>query len=588
MDYYGCMRLKPFFWPLLLALSSTPLALAAPTSKPALAAVPQASAMDGALLYQVLLAELQARDGQAGDGFALMLEAAQRQGDGALYRRAVQIALQARAGESALQGARAWAQAQPAAAEAHRYVVQILLALNRPADVVEPLRKWLANTPAEQQRDWLWGLPALFERVGDHSAAASAVQKALSPTLADGKPLADTAWAVVGRLWQSASDTPRAVDAARKASSQSARSEHAALLALNLLPVAAADVEPLVQRHLPYARGLVHMSYIKVLIGAGRDADAQAQIQALQARHPDYADAWLIDGALALQGKQPDRAEQQLKRYLALTDAAAADPQRASEVASGRSQAYLALSQVAQSRKDYAGADAWLQRIQAPEDQLRAQIRRAQLLAAQNQLDAAVALIQSQPELRDGDDALKRAAEVQLLRERKLWSRLQARLDTLLAQHPEDHELAYELAMTHEKLGDLKAMETVLRSLIASRPHDAQAYNALGYALADRGLRLDEARQLIVRALEITPGDPFITDSLAWVEYRMGNLPRALELLQTAYKARPDAEIAAHLGEVLWRSQQPDAARAIWREGLSLNPDNETLQETLQRLQVTL
>ena len=99
-------------------------------------------------------------------------------------------------------------------------------------------------------------------------------------------------------------------------------------------------------------------------------------------------------------------------------------------------------------------------------------------------------------------------------------------------------------------------------------------------------MRLPEARQLIQKALEFAPGDPFITDSLGWVEFRMGNRSEALRILDTAYKARPDAEIAAHLGEVLWAIGQRDRAQAVWKEGLLLNRENETLQETLKRLRV--
>jgi tetratricopeptide (TPR) repeat protein len=108
----------------------------------------------------------------------------------------------------------------------------------------------------------------------------------------------------------------------------------------------------------------------------------------------------------------------------------------------------------------------------------------------------------------------------------------------------------------------------------------------LGYSLADRNLRLPEARQLIQKALEYAPGDPFISDSLAWVEFRMGNKAEALRILDAAYKAKPDPEIAAHFGEVLWSMGQRDRATAIWKEGLLLNAENETLQETLKRLRV--
>jgi Flp pilus assembly protein TadD len=110
----------------------------------------------------------------------------------------------------------------------------------------------------------------------------------------------------------------------------------------------------------------------------------------------------------------------------------------------------------------------------------------------------------------------------------------------------------------------------------------------LGFSLAERNMRLPEAKQLIVKALTFAPDDPFITDSLGWVEFRLGNLSAALQHLQKAYKERPDAEIAAHLGEVLWQLSRQDEARAVWREGVKLAPDNETLQETLQRLKPQL
>jgi len=142
--------------------------------------------------------------------------------------------------------------------------------------------------------------------------------------------------------------------------------------------------------------------------------------------------------------------------------------------------------------------------------------------------------------------------------------------------------------MLAEKMGDIDEMERLLRQLILAKPDDPQAYNALGYALADRNLRLPEARQLIEKALALAPGDSFIVDSLAWVTYRMGQTKEALELLRSAYSQRPDTEIAAHLGELLWVSGQRDEALQIWREGFQTNPDNETLNETLQRLRVTL
>ena len=193
-------------------------------------------------------------------------------------------------------------------------------------------------------------------------------------------------------------------------------------------------------------------------------------------------------------------------------------------------------------------------------------------------------MIRKVPE-RSADDArAKLVAEAQVLREVKRWPDAFEVLRGASDRWPEDTDLMYELSMVAEKLDRLDTMEKLLRRVIALRPDSQHAYNALGYSLADRGLRLPEARTLIAKALELAPGDPFITDSLGWVEFRLGNLGEAQRLLRQAYAARPDTEIAAHLGEVLWASGQKDEARRIWREGRARDPDNEVLRDTLARL----
>jgi tetratricopeptide (TPR) repeat protein len=217
---------------------------------------------------------------------------------------------------------------------------------------------------------------------------------------------------------------------------------------------------------------------------------------------------------------------------------------------------------------------------------LLAQMRRASLLARQGKLPEARALLQNQPERRPGDARLKLVVEAQLLRDFKAYDAAYDVYGTAVKQFPEDQELLYEQAMMAEKADRLDDMERLLRQLIAAHPDHHHAYNALGYSFADRNLRLPEAKQLIEKAVELQPTDAFIQDSLAWVEFRLGNAPRALELLRAAYKKRPDPEIAAHLGEVLWNQGQKDAALKIWREGLLVASDNETLLSTLKRLQV--
>jgi Flp pilus assembly protein TadD len=137
--------------------------------------------------------------------------------------------------------------------------------------------------------------------------------------------------------------------------------------------------------------------------------------------------------------------------------------------------------------------------------------------------------------------------------------------------------------MLAELMGKADIMEGRLRKLIALKPDHAHAHNALGYSLADRGVRLEEAESLIARALELTPGDPFILDSMGWVRFRRGDPEAALGHLERAYGMRPDPEIAAHLGEVLWTlKREADAAR-IWNEALRAHPDNAVLKSVMQR-----
>jgi tetratricopeptide (TPR) repeat protein len=210
------------------------------------------------------------------------------------------------------------------------------------------------------------------------------------------------------------------------------------------------------------------------------------------------------------------------------------------------------------------------------------------LLARQGKLGEARSLIQNLPVGNANQARGKLLAEVKLLRDNKQYLAAHGLLNMAVLRDPQDNDMLYELAMLDEKLNRLDDMERRLRELIRRLPDQPHAYNALGYSLADRNLRLAEAKQLITRALELAPEDPAITDSLGWVEFRLGNLPLALSLLKKAYASQPDAEIAAHMGEVLWQLNQREEAQKIWREGMQKGGDTETLHKTLRRLKVDL
>jgi tetratricopeptide (TPR) repeat protein len=565
---------------LLLALAQSLPAQTRPTPPTESVATP--TALDAELFYQLLLGELNAQGAEASTGYSLILDAARKTNDPALYQRAVDMAFQARSGDAALQAARAWKQAYPTSREANRYVLQILVALNRVAESADALKAEITLADAKERNAVLGTVPRTYARVSDKKLAANVVEQALAEYLAQPATGA-AAWTAVGRLRLAAGDNAGALEAARRAQAVNPRAEGPALLALELMDPKLPQAEPLVKKYLegkPLPE--LRMGYARALLDAQRYAEASQQLKVVTTEKPDYPEAWLVQGTLQLQDNQDAAAEASLKRYVELAQA-----QRSGEEKSrGLAQAYLSLSRIAEKRKDFAMAGAWLDRIDNQQDLVAAQQRRASILARQGKLEEGRKLLRALPERNPGEARMKLLAETQLLRENQQYKAAYELLAKANAKPPIDPDLVYDQAMLAEKMNDLGEMERLLRQVIAAKPDYHHAYNALGYSLAERNLRLPEAKELVQKALTFAPDDPFISDSLAWVEFRMGNKAEALRILDAAYKARPDADIAAHLGEVLWSMGQRDRAQAIWKEGLLLNSENETLQETLKRLRV--
>jgi tetratricopeptide (TPR) repeat protein len=153
-----------------------------------------------------------------------------------------------------------------------------------------------------------------------------------------------------------------------------------------------------------------------------------------------------------------------------------------------------------------------------------------------------------------------------------------------LQQKSDDTNLLYARGLMAEKVDRLDMTESDLLKVISKEPDNANALNALGYTLADRTARYQEALDYIKRAAELVPDDPAILDSLGWVSYRLGKMDEALKWLSRAFEMLEDAEIAAHYGEVLWQTNQKEKARAIWEKGKLLNAEDPVLVETLKRI----
>lgn len=622
MPRFAALRLSRLALPaatLALALAGT-AAWAAPASKAGNNSVeppadqrearpaPEQSSLDGQLFYQLLIAEIQANSGDAGSAYQLYLDAARRQQSGQLYQRAVEIALRARAGEQALAAAKAWRQALPQSREAAEFTSQILIVMGRPGELAAPLRALIQLTPAPQQPPLLASLARSLSRLSDRQVAAQVVDEATQPWRQPPLELAE-AWAASGEAWLMAKQFPKAMAATQKALALQPDSLTANLLAADLIGQQP-EAEALVKQRLGRADAppVLRLAYARRLASAQRYSEAATQLDTLVQQEPEQTGHWILLAAVRLEMRQPDAAEAALKQVLARTEPdarpAAPTPAPASgggstagkpdvlgaqpNVEKDREQAFLLLAQLEDQRGKRIEALQWLERADPRREKMPVQTQRARLLAQQGKLSEARELLRGLPETEPRDAITKAQAEVQLLRDLGQQAEAYKVLEQTSARFPDDHELLYDQAMLGEKLRRFADMERLLRRVIKLAPDNPNAYNALGYSLADRQVQLDEARTLVEKAASLKPGDPFITDSLGWVAFRQGRLDDALRWLREAYAARPDTEIGAHLGEVLWVKGQKEEALKVWRDSQARDRDNETLKETLQRLGAAL
>ena len=580
----------------LLTQTAPPADPAAPAAAEAPASAPVVNSdLDAPMFYQLLVGELELQGGQPGVAYQVLLDAARRSGDEELFRRVVQIALQARAGDQAVIAARAWREAIPTSLEAHRTQIQLLALLNRPAEIPPVLRSLLALTPPDGRGALIASLPALFQRAPEPVR----VQEAFEPLLREAAARPETRFSALLVMAQFAKNADRyetALIHVRAAAKDFPNREEPLLLALELLP-RRPEAEALVTAELqakPDKQSL-RLAYARALARAQRPADAAREFRILTQESPEEAGHWLALGSLELDLQHPDAAEAALQRYMKLVDKPASSSLAERAIAAAgldkadkeaRQQGQLLMVQAAEMRGDFKTAEKRLAAIEAAPGNLDIAYRRASLLARQGKLDEGRQLLQQLPAERDQDRRARVLAESQLLRENKQWQAAYDLLGQAVTQAPEDADLLYEQSMMAEKLGRAQEMEALLQKVIQLKPQHYHAYNALGYSLADRNERLEEARDLISKALSFAPGEPFIVDSMGWVEFRLGRLGEAERLLRQAYGSRPDAEIAAHLGEVLWAAGRQDEARRVFADAARRDPANEALQSVMQRLQV--
>lgn len=519
------------------------------------------------ILYEFLLAEIAGQRGNPGLSAQAYVDLARRTRDPRIARRATEVSRLARQPEAAVESARIWLETEPDSPEALRTLTGLLVSTNQ-VEQAQPYLKRILDAEGANRGDGFLQLNRLLANNPDKAANLKLIRG-----LSAQYPKLPQAHFAVAQAAAAADDTELALQEIREAMKLQPDWEIGALFQAQLLqqksPAAASEyLGDFVGRH-PQARD-ARLAYARALVGERKYADARGQFQSLQKDFPDNQDVLFAVGVLSMQLEDWPGAESALKRLLTLEYR---DPNTLR----------LYLGQIAEEQKNLPDALKWYGEVTRGEHYLNAQIRQAQVIGKQGDLPRARDFLQKVGASSNQQRVQLILAEAQLLRDadqpKEAFEVIERGLDKL----PDHPELLYDQGMLAEKLGRIDILESSMRKVIKLRPDYAHAYNALGYTLADRNERLPEARELIEHALKLAPEDAFIMDSMGWVLFRQGQNEEALKWLRRAYSLRPDAEIAAHLGEVLWVTGQRAEAQKIWSEAIGRTPANDTLIKTIQR-----
>jgi tetratricopeptide (TPR) repeat protein len=538
------------------------------------------------IFYRILASEIAAQRGMYGTAASTMLGLARDTGDPRLARRSLEFYLAGGNLKGALDSARAWSRLAPNDPEASSTELALAAANGQTQGLAAALRARI--DAAKDKTAAIAQAMAVLGRINDRKTAFNILDQSLSEPVRK-LPVARLALADSA---QAAGDNARAMQEARAALTADPKSEAAAQRLLEYgMKVdpkqAMADARAFIAKH-PDARKLRLM--LAAQMADNNDYDgALSELQAMSRRAPEDFDLLFMQAQLAYKGRRLDQARGFLDQYLDVqSQRQRAIVPGATDAGAAASDARVLLARIAEDQGRYDDAIAQLDRIDDPTMRYQAHMRQAALRAKQGNIDAAVAMVDNAGPQDEEERVLGVLTKAQILRDAGRTDQAVSVLAGADKAMPDTAEIKYELAMLYERQDKLGDLERLLRQVIALEPDHAHAYNALGYTLADHNTRLPEALELITQALDLSPDDPFIMDSMGWVKYRMGDNQAAIAFLQRAYARRPEAEIGTHLAEVLWASGRRDEATALFQIAVKKEPANKTLRDTVRRLGVKL
>ncbi len=520
------------------------------------------------LVYQLLLAEIAIQRDHLDLALKTYTDLVRSTQDPRLAQRATEVALYSHQPEAVLAALDEWLKLDPQSLAARQTLSAVLLAQPKLPDVEALLSRLLATDAPHVEMDFR-NLNLVFMQHPDHAGAL-----ALARALVEPYPQVPEAHYLLGTAAIVAEQPELALSEAQRALQLRPGWEPAALLQARVLQTQdTAQANEFYRTFLaqyPRSRDL-RLAFARTLVEQKDYAAAREQFQRVLAEAPDNADLTFAVALLTLQLKDYEQALPLLQQALAKNFH---DPDLVR----------FYLGQAYEELKDWNQAAHWYEAVGPGDEEIQARIRDALMWSRLQQRAKALDLLQHTPVHTPEQKDLRTLAQEQVLREAGDYQGAFDLLTGALKEHPDAADLLYEQAIVADKLDRMDTLEQDLRRVMELRPDYAQAYNALGYSLADRQMRLPEALTLIKKALTLAPQDPFILDSLGWVQFRMGQFKEALGTLQQAYALQSDPEIAAHLGEVEWTLGDAAKAKKTWDQALKNDPSNELLNATVKRL----
>ncbi len=518
-------------------------------------------------IYKLLVAEVAGHRGALDLSVSNYLEVARATDDPEVSERALRIAIFSKNDEAARKAAILWAEQQPDNKEVQRVLAALYVRSGEESAAVAALNRMMADWTGPDVHAYRVVMETLA-RERDKEVAKAVMARFMETRRQDPEALLSWATFAVRVKDNELAETLLQEFLATEPDHQAANLLLVQVLKeQDKLPRALEIMERLVEAR-PDDAG-IRLPYARLLVSAKRYDQALEQFSLLERQAPANADVVFARALLLLQTNRVDEAAKAFERLL--------------ELGEKERTAHFYLGQIAASRKDVAAALGHYDAVDRGQHYIDAQIRAAALLAAEEGSSAAVAHLHGINTRNEQQTVRVAMVEAEIRAEKESLEAAMRTYDRVLGQYPDNADLLYGRAMLAEKMGRLDLLERDLRAILDEDPTHVQALNALGYTLADRTDRYEEAYDYIKRALKQRPDDYYILDSMGWVLYRLGRLDEALEYLRRAAALSDDVEVAAHLGEVLWVAGRQEEAREVWDNALEHTPDDQRLLEVIKR-----